>query len=545
VAALPSVLGGYTPGQLAWDGARNRLMMLGGSRVVATTTATNSAYWLTAPNIWTGATAMPFQQFSPSAGFDPLRGTVVAATVSPANVQTAEFDGTNWTSSAGSCAGSFPLVWNPALGRLVGLQPTGDLCQWTGSWAPLYSAPTVLLPPASSQGVYDAIRKKTVLVTNNLSAQWEFDGATWSLVTATLPPSRTGFTLGWDPVSQRVILFGGHVAISLGAGVGGYNQSVNETWAWDGTTWSQVATSLAPPARSMAAVALDKSAGRLRLFGGCDLLSLNCTTVFNDLWEFTGTTWVQVTQPNPPPARIFPVLGYDTARARLVLTGGSASYAAGAPLLWDTWEFVGGSWTRGPDLPVHASTSYGAFDELLGDFVTQYAVSNGGTWAPTVSDPLSAWTSWWDPARGRLVSIDTAGRIQRERFLSADTGPAHVASFSCADLLMTNGWTRTSASVTFNSGGVSATGPGAAAQWWTGLAWLELARNQTPSASALSATITDPSTLGALCVDGKLTVQATTVGGSSYVTSGPNAALGTRAQLSTDYVELVVRTRIP
>src|SRR5215469_17083128 len=56
------------------------------------------------------------------------------------------------------------------------------------------------------------------------------------------PPARSYLAMTYDPVSGKIIAFGGFD----GAGY------LNDTWSFDGTTWTQIATQSAPPARSAA-----------------------------------------------------------------------------------------------------------------------------------------------------------------------------------------------------------------------------------------------------------------------------------------------------
>jgi hypothetical protein len=50
------------------------------------------------------------------------------------------------------------------------------------------------------------------------------------------PPARSYLAMTYDPVSGRVIMFGGFDGT-------GY---LNDTWSFDGTTWTQIATQSAP-----------------------------------------------------------------------------------------------------------------------------------------------------------------------------------------------------------------------------------------------------------------------------------------------------------
>src|SRR4030095_10646261 len=62
------------------------------------------------------------------------------------------------------------------------------------------------------------------------------------------PSARAASAMAYDPVSQRVILFGGF----------DYSSYLNETWSFDGTTWTKLNTPVAPSGRAAANMAYDK-----------------------------------------------------------------------------------------------------------------------------------------------------------------------------------------------------------------------------------------------------------------------------------------------
>ncbi|MCL2450992.1 MAG: hypothetical protein FWD17_18770, partial [Polyangiaceae bacterium] len=72
---------------------------------------------------------------------------------------------------------------------------------------------------------------------------------------------------------------------------GGY---LNDTWTFDGTSWTQVSVSSSPPARMY--VAMAPLGNQVVLFGGYD-----STSNLNDTWTFDGTAWMQVSALNVPP----------------------------------------------------------------------------------------------------------------------------------------------------------------------------------------------------------------------------------------------------
>jgi hypothetical protein len=64
--------------------------------------------------------------------------------------------------------------------------------------------------------------------------------------------------MAWDASGGRIVLFGGVVA----------GQPQQDTWLWDGTTWSAASPTVPPPARAFPALAADPSSGTVLLFGG-------------------------------------------------------------------------------------------------------------------------------------------------------------------------------------------------------------------------------------------------------------------------------------
>src|SRR5437879_4793138 len=64
---------------------------------------------------------------------------------------------------------------------------------------------------------------------------------------ATSPPPRSYLAMTYDPASGKVIMFGGFDGT-------GY---LNDTWTFDGTSWSRVQTSVSPPARAASQMAYD------------------------------------------------------------------------------------------------------------------------------------------------------------------------------------------------------------------------------------------------------------------------------------------------
>ena len=122
----------------------------------------------------------------------------------------------------------------------------------------------------------------------NPNNTWTYDGTTWTEQSpAVQPPLVYAASAVFDPGLQGVVLFGG--------GSGGEDQ--NSTWLWDqvAVTWTRLFPAQSPPAREGAGMAYDPILGHVILFGGQDNNKL-----FNDTWELISTVTPTPT-PSPSP----------------------------------------------------------------------------------------------------------------------------------------------------------------------------------------------------------------------------------------------------
>jgi cysteine-rich repeat protein len=155
---------------------------------------------------------------------------------------------------------------------------------------------------------------------------WEFDGTTWTqITTATAPSPRLEHAMAFDPTTNRVVLFGGLTgAFSAGA----------DTWEYNGATktWQQIATS-GPPPRGAHAMVYSPQRGKIVLFGGSGPRS--------DTWEYSGGTWTQILGAGPS-GRAEHAMAYSSLRNKIVMNGG---IDGSNQVLGDTWEY-NGTWSR-------------------------------------------------------------------------------------------------------------------------------------------------------------------------------------------------------
>ena len=88
----------------------------------------------------------------------------------------------------------------------------------------------------------------------------------------------------YDTASKQVLLFGGDA--------GGSKPFLNATWAWTGTTWTQLSPATPPPARAYGSMTYDSANQRVVLYAGRTNLP---TTYPTTAWSWDGSTWQKLT----------------------------------------------------------------------------------------------------------------------------------------------------------------------------------------------------------------------------------------------------------
>lgn len=205
---------------------------------------------------------------------------------------------------------------------------------------------------------------------------WTWNGTTWTKQNpATVPFGRFGaestFLAG-----TGVVMFGGAIA---------NGQLLNETWVWNGTTWSQVtvANGTGPGARvghAMASGTVVKN--QVILFGGRGNKYQS-----NSTWSFATGAWTELLPVTKPSIRSECVMSYDTTNNVYVLFGGQNEYN----YLDETWTFNGVTWTQvavangvGPSGRINAQMAF--------DSVSQRTILFGGINATTNYPANDTWS---------------------------------------------------------------------------------------------------------------------------------------------------------
>ena len=217
-----------------------------------------------------------------------------------------------------------------------------DTWEWNGTqWTQTATTGPVPGPRSMAYFAYDSDRKVTLMyggygsgINGAMNAEtWEYIGTKWTQMNVQGPSGRQGGGMAYDPIHHVMVLFGGSVARD-GSGI------VNQTWTWNGTQWT-LASTTGPSARYNFSMAYDSMRQRVVLFGGSDANQ----NELGDTWEWNGAQWIQTSDQDILPRAEFGIV-YDSGMNRTVMFGGLIGSESGPTLAgmetWDgnTWRSV-------------------------------------------------------------------------------------------------------------------------------------------------------------------------------------------------------------
>ena len=183
-------------------------------------------------------------------------------------------------------------------------------------------------PPASNwhSAIYDPVRDAMV-VFGGINPDTDLRNQTWVLSFATmawtllepagaLPEPRFGHTAVYDAIADRMIVFGGRNP-----------DFANDVWALSlaSPEWTRfLPAAPLPQAREGAPGIFDPVENRLIVFGGWD-----DATTRNDTWAFSFVTsaWLDVSPSVRPPTRSGSAAIYDPVQDRMIIFGGNSTLA--------------------------------------------------------------------------------------------------------------------------------------------------------------------------------------------------------------------------
>jgi hypothetical protein len=334
---VPAPSAGSPPGALAYaagayDEARHRYVLFGGVTFTLQPTigfALLNTLWEFDGATWTRrevSGAWPAARFGAHMAYDGSRGKVVL------------WSGCRDLRQGGS--GSRPFC------EAV----LGDFWEWDGvAWTAI--TPPGPRPLARYLGAMTHIPpRQELLLFGGLGRSewpdiymdsWAFQDQQWREVKpAVQAPDATYYpAVAYDPDRDVLSTLGGTATDTT--------VRPRSLWEWNNGVWNvPAAGAQGPGGRTYAVAVYDRGRRTTVLYGGED-----DSGALGDLWEWDGANWVDAwsNPPSNPPAvgpraRVGHAMAYDEKRGRVVLFGGD-----GGPLLNDTWEWDGSSWTPGVD----------------------------------------------------------------------------------------------------------------------------------------------------------------------------------------------------
>ena len=254
---------------------------------------------------------------------------------------------------------------------------------------------------------YDPVSKKVVLFggydgKGYLSDTWTFDGISWAREHPKQSPvGRAASSMAFDAHTRTLVLFGGFDGV----------QDRSDTWVWDGATgqWSATRPKTSPGALTGPNLFTDPRDGRADEFGGYDGFLYQLQT-----WRWDGTTWRRLHTPTTPTARAFAEIATNPEARSTLLFGGLADISSDNTWTWNGMQWMSQSPSVQPPVVYYGAAAY---DRAL-DSVITFGGGHGGvdlndTWAWSGS----AWTQLQtraapSPRESHNMAFDAAiGRI--------------------------------------------------------------------------------------------------------------------------------------
>ena len=230
------------------------------------------------------------------------------------------------------------IIFGGGTQNLTGYELFNDM--WTyNSTGNIWSEIVPTNKPSARSGhtmVYDSTNQKTILLggwdenIGLMNDTWIYDSQTnqWTEVfPITTPENRQSHAMYYDPIFQKVILFGGYRDTF---------PHFSDTWEYNYTanSWTELNPSISPPGRYGSKMVYDPINQRAILFGG------RTTSIMNDTWiyYYGNNTWTELITVGSPDTRYWHGMVFDSNNQKVIVFGGRHAGAPGEALE-DTWIF--------------------------------------------------------------------------------------------------------------------------------------------------------------------------------------------------------------
>lgn len=426
---------------MVFDTARNRVVLFGGKAGTSTTTTTVKEFndtWIYQNDDWTelNTPSAPAARQLPGMTYDPIRDRIVlfggtfttksadgrTTTVNP-YFDTWEFDGTTWTQRAtdGPHVAKPILQYDPSRNEIIllGLGDSSETLMYrydpaAATWTKLTPA---ALPPCVNESAttFEPNTNKILLTggsctTSSVAEEtWEWDGTTWTKVdTHGTEPNRVfGHVLGYDVARNVVVVYGGTVAFGLPR---------STTYLYGSTIWlASDQNGFAPGPRSLFAFTTDPVNNAVWLLGGTA-----DDEIRDDLWRYQNGQWSLIKADGAPANCVTPNGVWDTARQKSVFVCASS----------EVFEWDGKTWTKPTltdtknqpparrfssmvyDETLKKTVLYGGFNDT--NYIDETWLWDGTAWSRQKKNPAPSRalaSMWYDPVLKKTVLYGGIGRL--------------------------------------------------------------------------------------------------------------------------------------
>jgi hypothetical protein len=218
----------------------------------------------------------------------------------------------------------------------------------TPAWSPISTAGTPPPDRVNSAAIYDPIQDRMVIFGGYSTSAGGYVNDSWGLTlagsptwieltpTGTLPAPRSYHTAIYEPIAGRMVVFGGYDG----------GTRLDDAWALPlagAAPWYEIAVGTRPSARAGHSAIYDATRLRMVVFGGWDGI------LRNDVWElsFLGTpTWGELSPAGTlPPVHAYHTAVHDPVRDRMVVFGGTVG-SGGTNRTWALSLSGGGAWSE-------------------------------------------------------------------------------------------------------------------------------------------------------------------------------------------------------
>ena len=331
---------------MAYDRKRNVSVVFGGDTSDSSLSLTDET-WEYDGTSWTQKSSTgstPDPRYYCNMTYSEERGTVLMyggtdAAYSPMT-DLWEWDGTEWVEldTAGPAYRNASIAWDPVQevlylvgGKNASYVKSDETWIWDGSSWTLDSAtlPEVLERPLL---VYHAGRQMMMVNSgldnsNKISSEtYGLVNGNWVVVDREAHPDSTVFgAASYDKTRHRIVMFGGNNGTS----------DINETWEFDGVSWTRQTVSTIPGAQNGHSMTFYDSRDEVILY-----------TVDGDTYSYDGSDYTLEDGSSLPGTRLYSKMVYDSERDVVILFGGG--YEGGGSWYYGegTYQYDGTSWTK-------------------------------------------------------------------------------------------------------------------------------------------------------------------------------------------------------